>query len=214
MKSPTTTIVVDSGPDFRYQMLREKVMHLDAIVFTHPHKDHVAGLDDVRAYNFFSGKPMHIYANEMTQAVLIREFPYAFSDTKYPGVPDIILNTIAFEPFVVGDIPIVPIMVWHMKMPVLGFRFGDFTYVTDANRIEEAEMKKIEGSKCFTLNTLRKESHISHYNLEEGIEVAKRVNAPQTYFTHMSHQMGLHDEITKELPQNISLAYDGLVISL
>lgn len=214
VKSPTTTIVVDTGPDFRYQMLREKVMHLDAIVFTHPHKDHVAGLDDVRAFNFFSGKPMNIYANEMTQAVLIREFPYAFSDTKYPGVPDIILNTIAFEPFVVGDIPIVPIMVWHMKMPVLGFRFGNFTYVTDANRIEDAEMKKIEGSEYFTVNTLRKESHISHFNLQEGIEVARRVNASQTYFTHLSHQMGLHEDISDELPRNISLAYDGLVISL
>lgn len=214
VRSATTTIVVDSGPDFRYQMLREKVMHLDAIVFTHPHKDHVAGLDDVRAYNFFSGKPMNVFANEMTQAVLIREFPYAFADTKYPGVPDIILNTIAFEPFVVGDIPIVPIMVWHMKMPVLGFRFGNFTYITDANRIEESEMAKIRGSEYVTLNTLRKESHISHYNLQEGIAVAQQLNANQTYFTHLSHQMGLHDEVSKELPRKIELAYDGLVISL
>lgn len=214
VRSETTTIVVDSGPDFRYQMLREKVMHLDAIVFTHPHKDHVAGLDDVRAYNFFSGRPMNVFSNEMTQAVLIREFPYAFADTKYPGVPDIILNTIAFEPFVVGDIPIVPIMVWHMKMPVLGFRFGNFTYITDANRIEENEMAKIEGSEFLTLNTLRKEQHISHYNLQEGIAVAQRLNVPQTYFTHLSHQMGLHEEVSKELPDKIALAYDGLVISL
>ncbi|MBL7698483.1 MAG: MBL fold metallo-hydrolase [Chitinophagaceae bacterium] len=214
VRSATTTIVVDSGPDFRYQMLREKVMHLDAIVFTHPHKDHVAGLDDVRAYNFFSGRPMNVFANEMTQAVLIREFPYAFADTKYPGVPDIILNTIAFEPFVVGDIPVVPIMVWHMKMPVLGFRFGNFTYITDANRIEESEMVKIQGSEYVTLNTLRKEAHISHFNLQEGIAVAQRLNANQTYFTHLSHQMGLHDEVSKELPPKIELAYDGLVISL
>lgn len=214
VRSATTTLVVDSGPDFRYQMLREKVMHLDAIVFTHPHKDHVAGLDDVRAYNFFSGRPMNVFANEMTQAVLIREFPYAFSDTKYPGVPDIILNTIAFEPFTVGDIFVVPVMVWHMKMPVLGFRFGDFTYITDANRIEENEIKKIEGSKIVTLNTLRKEPHISHYDLAEGIEMARRLAAPQTYFTHFSHQMGLHEEVSKELPPGISFAYDGLVISL
>jgi phosphoribosyl 1,2-cyclic phosphate phosphodiesterase len=214
VRSANTTIVVDSGPDFRYQMLREKVMHLDAIVFTHPHKDHVAGLDDVRAYNFFSGKPMNVYANEMTQAVLVREFPYAFSDTKYPGVPEIRLNTIAFEPFVVGDIHIVPIMVWHMKMPVLGFRFGDFTYITDANRIEESEIKKIEGSKCLTLNTLRQETHISHFNLQEGIEMAQKLGAPQTYFTHLSHQMGLHDEVSKLLPSNVALSYDGLVISL
>ena len=166
VRSPDTTLVIDSGPDFRYQMLRENVKHLDAIVFTHPHKDHVAGLDDVRAYNFFSGKPMEVYANEMTQAVLVREFPYAFADFKYPGVPEIKLNTIAFEPFTVGDIPVIPIMVWHMKMPVLGFRIGGFTYITDANRIEESEQKKITGSKYLTLNTLRKEPHISHFNLQ------------------------------------------------
>ena len=214
VRSPATTLVIDSGPDFRYQMLRENVKHLDAIVFTHPHKDHVAGLDDVRAYNFFSGKPMEVYANEMTQAVLIREFPYAFADTKYPGVPEIKLNTIAFEPFVVGDILLTPIMVWHMKMPVLGFRIGDFTYITDANRIEEAEQKKIHGSEVLTLNTLRKEPHISHFNLQQGVELAQKLDVPQTYFTHMSHQMGLHEKINEELPSNISLAHDGLVISL
>lgn len=212
VRSANTTLVVDSGPDFRYQMLRADVKHLDAIVFTHPHKDHVAGLDDVRAYNFFSGKPMEVFANEMTQAVLIREFPYAFADTKYPGVPEIKLNTIAFEPFTVGDINIIPIMVWHMKMPVLGFRFGDFTYITDANRIEPQEMEKIKGSKILTLNTLRKEKHISHFNLDEGVELAKQLNAGQTYFTHLSHQMGLHNEIEKILPEKINLAYDGLVI--
>lgn len=213
VRSANTTLVVDSGPDFRYQMLRAEVKHLDAIIFTHPHKDHVAGLDDVRAYNFFSGKPMEVYANEMTQAVLIREFPYAFADTKYPGVPEIKLNTIAFEPFTVGDINVTPVMVWHMKMPVLGFRFGDFTYITDANRIEPQEMEKIHGTKFLTLNTLRKEKHISHFNLEEGIEMSKKLNAEQTYFTHLSHQMGLHDEIEKILPEKIDLAYDGLVIS-
>jgi phosphoribosyl 1,2-cyclic phosphate phosphodiesterase len=214
VKSATTTIVVDAGPDFRYQMLRANVTKLDAIIFTHPHKDHVAGLDDVRAYNFFSGKPMEVYANEMTQAVLIREFPYAFSDTKYPGVPEIKMNSIDTEPFTVGDINIIPISVWHLKMPVLGFRFGDFTYITDANRIEPAEINKIRGSKILTVNTLRKEKHISHFNLEEGIELAKDVHVEQAYFTHMSHQMGLHDEITAELPIGINLAYDQLVFSI
>jgi phosphoribosyl 1,2-cyclic phosphate phosphodiesterase len=214
IRSPHTTLVIDSGPDFRYQMLRENVKHLDAIIFTHPHKDHVAGLDDVRAYNFFSGKPMEVYANEMTQAVLIREFPYAFAETRYPGVPEIRLNTIAFEPFNVGDINVIPIMVWHMKMPVLGFRIGDFTYITDANRIEETEQKKISGSKYLTLNTLRKEPHISHFNLQEGVEMARKLKVPQTFFTHMSHQMGLHESVNKELPEDISLAYDRLVISL
>jgi phosphoribosyl 1,2-cyclic phosphate phosphodiesterase len=214
VRSANTTMVVDSGPDFRYQMLRADVKHLDAIVFTHPHKDHVAGLDDVRAYNFFSGKPMQVFANEMTQEVLIREFPYAFADTKYPGVPEIKLNTIDFEPFVVGDIPVVPILVWHMKMPVMGFRFGRFTYITDANRIEPAEMEKIRGTEVLTLNTLRKEKHISHFTLDEGIQVAAQLRPSQTYFTHLSHQMGLHEEVSKELPDGVELAYDGLVISL
>src|SRR5690606_7382901 len=159
------TLVVDAGPDFRYQMLRAEVKNLDAIIFTHPHKDHVAGLDDVRAYNFFSGKPMEVYANEMTQEVLIREFPYAFADTKYPGVPEIKLNTIDYEPFIVGDIPVLPVFVWHMKMPVMGFRFGKFTYITDANRIEPVEMEKIKGTEILTLNALRKEKHISHFTL-------------------------------------------------
>ncbi|MBA4166778.1 MAG: MBL fold metallo-hydrolase, partial [Chitinophagaceae bacterium] len=180
VRSAKTTLAVDAGPDFRQQMLRENVKQLDAIVFTHSHKDHVAGLDDVRAYNFFSGRPMEVFASEMTQAVLIREFPYAFADTKYPGVPEIRLNTIDFEPFVVGDIPIVPVMVWHLKMPVLGFRFGDFTYITDANRIESAEMDKVRGTKILTLNTLRREHHISHYSLAEGMKMASEIGAPQT----------------------------------
>lgn len=213
VRSANTTLVVDSGPDFRYQMLRADVKHLDAIIFTHPHKDHVAGLDDVRAYNFFSGKPMEVFANEMTQAVLVREFPYAFADTKYPGVPEIKMNTIAFEPFTVGDIYVIPVMVWHMKMPVLGFRFGDFTYITDANRIEPQEIEKIYGTKYLTLNTLRQEKHISHFNLDEGIEMSKKINAGHTYFTHLSHQMGLHDEIEEILPEKTNLAFDGLTIN-
>ena len=179
VRSGKTTLAVDSGPDFRQQMLRENVRQLDAIIFTHSHKDHVAGLDDVRAYNFFSGKPMEVYATEMTQAVLIREFPYAFADTKYPGVPDIRLNTIDYEPFVVGDIPVTPILVWHLKMPVMGFRFGNFTYITDANRIDPPEMDKIRGSDILTLNTLRRENHISHFSLEEGMKLAKQINARQ-----------------------------------
>lgn len=214
VRSQKTTLVVDAGPDFRQQMLRENVKQLDAIVFTHSHKDHVAGLDDVRAYNFFSRKPMQVYASEPTQDVLIREFPYAFADTKYPGVPDIRLNTIDLEPFTVGDIPITPVMVWHLKMPVLGFRFGDFTYITDANRIDPPELDKIRGSKVLTLNALRKEHHISHFSLQDAIEMAKELAAPQTFFTHLSHQMGRHHDIEKELPEGVHLAYDGMIISL
>jgi phosphoribosyl 1,2-cyclic phosphate phosphodiesterase len=210
VRSEKTTLVVDTGPDFRYQMLRADVRQLDAVIFTHPHKDHVAGLDDVRAYNYWSRKPMQVYANEMTQAVLVREFPYAFADTKYPGVPDIRLNTIDDSPFVVGDIEVIPVMVWHMKMPVMGFRFGDFTYITDANRIDEPELKKIEGSRVLTLNTLRREKHISHFTLAQGVEIAQSLAPEQTYFTHLSHQMGLHQVVQQELPGGIALAYDGL----
>ena len=214
VQSQTTTVVIDSGPDFRYQMLRANVKQLDAIVFTHPHKDHVAGLDDVRAYNFFSGEPMQVYANEMTQAVLLREFPYAFTDKRYPGVPEIDMNTISVEPFTIGDIPFVPIEVWHAKMPVLGFQFGIFTYITDANRIEEGEKEKIKNKQVLVLNVLRKEKHISHFTLGEATKLAQELKNGETYFTHMSHQLGTHEAISKELPPNIHLAYDGLVIEL
>jgi phosphoribosyl 1,2-cyclic phosphate phosphodiesterase len=214
VQSENTTLVVDSGPDFRYQMLRAKVKHLDAIIFTHSHKDHVAGLDDVRAFNFFSQQAMNVYANDATQEVIIREFPYAFYESKYPGVPDIKLNTIALDPFVVGDIPVTPILVWHLKMPVLGFRFGRFTYITDANRIDDSEKEKIKGSDVMVLNALRKEKHISHFSLEESIAVAKELKIPQTYLTHISHQLGKHVDVDAELPHGVNLGYDGLVIEV
>jgi phosphoribosyl 1,2-cyclic phosphate phosphodiesterase len=214
VESATTTLAVDSTPDFRYQMLRANVRHLDAIVFTHPHKDHIAGLDDVRAYNFFSKKPMQVFANEMTQEVIIREFPYAFADIRYPGIPEIKLNTIATDPFVVGDIPIVPVLVWHMKMPVLGFRFGKFTYITDANRIDGPEKEKIEGSEIIVLNALRKEKHISHFNLDEAVALVNELQIPNAYFTHISHQLGLHESVNSSLPNRMQLAYDGLEIGV
>lgn len=214
VQSAQTTLIVDTGPDFRYQMLRARVKHVNGIVFTHSHKDHIAGLDDVRAFNFFSQQPVNIYASDMTQEVIIREFPYAFYESKYPGVPDIQLNTIALEPFVLGDIPVTPVMVWHLKMPVLGFRFGTFTYITDANRIEPGEMEKIKGSKVLVLNALRKEKHISHFNLEESIAMAQELQIPQTYLTHISHQMGKHAQVDATLPPGINLAWDGLVIKL
>ena len=173
VQSHNTSIVVDTTPDFRYQMLRQHVKHLDAVLFTHPHKDHVAGLDDVRAFNFFQEQPMQLYANQMTIDGLMREFAYAFADKKYPGVPNLELNSIGMEPFVIGDIPIVPIMVWHLKMPVFGFRFGKFTYITDANRIDDVEKEKIIGSEILVLNALRKERHISHYTLDEAIELVR-----------------------------------------
>lgn len=210
VQSPNTTLVVDTGPDFRYQMLRQKIKHLDAVVFTHPHKDHLAGLDDVKAFNFLHKKPMEIYADSLTEEALRRDFYYAFTDTKYPGIPELNLNTITMEPFTVGDIPIVPILVWHLKMPVMGFRFGKFTYITDANRIDEPEKAKIRGSETLVLNALRKQKHISHFTLGEAIDMAQELNIPNAYFTHISHQLGLHAEIEAELPDNIHLAWDGL----
>lgn len=214
IQSENTTLVIDSTPDFRYQMLRAKVMHLDAIIFTHPHKDHIAGLDDVRAYNFFTRKPMQVYANEMTQEAIVREFPYAFADTKYPGIPEIRLNTISTEPFVVGDIPIIPVLVWHLKMPVLGFRFGKFVYITDANRIDESEKDRIRGSEVIVLNALRKEKHISHYNLEEAVDLVNELQIPRAYFTHISHQLGKHKLVNDSLDNGLELAYDGLVLHI
>jgi len=213
VQSNTTAIVVDTTPDFRYQMLRANVKKLDAVLFTHPHKDHVAGLDDIRAYNFFQQKPMEVFANSLTEEAIKREFAYAFSDKKYPGVPDINLNTINGAPFYIGDIPVMPIEVWHHKMPVLGFRFGKFTYITDANRIEEEEKQKIRGSDVVVLNALRKEKHISHYTLDEAIAEVQGLEISKGYFTHISHQLGIHQEVNAVLPNGIELAWDGLQLS-
>lgn len=212
VESATTTIVVDTTPDFRYQMLREDVRRLDAVLFTHPHKDHIAGLDDVRAFNFFMEQDMQVYANQMTIDALMREFAYAFADKKYPGVPSLELNSITLDPFMIGDIPVIPIMVWHLKMPVYGFRFGNFTYITDANRIEDAEKEKIKGSEVMVVNALRKEKHISHFTLDEAVALSLELNLPNAYFTHISHQLGKHKEVEKHLPKGIHLGYDGLKI--
>ncbi len=208
IESDTTTIVVDTTPDFRTQMLQAKVKKLDAVIFTHPHKDHVAGLDDIKAFNYFHQQPMKVFANEMTQVALKREFSYIFDDHKYPGVPEIYLHDIHENSFTIGDIPVTPISVWHYKMPVLGFRFGNFTYITDANRIEDQELSKITGSKVLVLNALRKEKHLSHFTLQEAIDIAVQTRVPQTYFTHISHQLGKHLEINQALPEGIQLAYD------
>ncbi len=208
--STNTTFVIDTTPDFRYQMLRINNKKLDAVLFTHPHKDHVAGLDDIRAYNYFQGKDMEVYANELTQKTLKNEFYYAFEGPRYPGTPQINLNTIDETPFSIGDIHIIPITVWHMFMPVLGFRIGNFTYITDANRIDEAEKDKIKGSEILVLNALRKEKHLSHFTLDEAVAMAEELGANQTYFTHISHQLGLHNTINAQLPPHIQLAYDGL----
>ena len=214
VQSALTTLVVDTTPDFRYQMLREKVDKLDAVIFTHPHKDHIAGLDDVKAYNFFLKKPMEVFANVLTQESLKREFYYIFAEKKYPGTPKINLNTIDSNPFFVGDILIEPILVHHLNMPVLGFKFNRFTYITDANRIDDVEKEKIEGSDIIIINALRKQSHISHYNLSEALQLLDELQTPQAFFTHISHQMGKHADVNNELPDNRKLSWDGLVLNV
>jgi phosphoribosyl 1,2-cyclic phosphate phosphodiesterase len=210
VESETTSIVVDTTPDFRYQMLRANVKKLDAVLFTHPHKDHIAGLDDVRAFNYFQQKPMDLYANSLTEEAIKREFAYAFSDKKYTGLPNLSLNTIDEKPFVIGDIPVIPVLVWHLKMPVLGFRFGSFTYITDANRIDEDEKEKIKGSEVLVLNALRKETHISHFTLDEAVAMVQELDVSTAYFTHISHQLGRHETVNADLPEGIKLAYDGI----
>ena len=214
VQSANTTIVVDPTPDFRYQMLREKVKKIDAVLITHPHKDHIAGIDDTRPFQFFSEKPTEIYGSEMSLEGIIKEIPYAFQDLKYPGLPKLKLQEISSEVFTIGDIEITPILVWHYKMPVHGFRFGKFTYITDANRIDDSEKEKMKGSKMLVLNALRNEPHISHFTLSEAVDLVEELNIPNAFFTHISHQLGFHAEVNKYLRPGIALAYDGLKIKV
>lgn len=204
------TLVVDTGPDFRQQMLRENVTQLDAVLFTHEHKDHIAGFDDIRAFNFISRKKMDVYASGRVQEAIRREFAYIFSDFKYPGIPEINLFLLENKSTVIHDITVLPIEVMHYKLPVFGFRVNDFTYITDVNAISDTEKEKIKGSKVLVLSALRREPHISHFNLEQAVEMVKELKPEKAYFTHISHQLGLHEDVQKELPVNIELAYDGL----
>ena len=206
------TYVVDAGPDFRQQMLRENVQGLDAIMLTHEHKDHIGGIDDVRAFNFKSKQPVDIYCDERVQEAIRREYPYVFAEKKYPGVPLMNLHIIGDDPFSIPGIDVVPVMVSHHWIPVYGFRFGDLAYITDANFISDENLEKLKGVKCFILNALRQEKHISHFNLEEAVSVIQKVAPDRGYITHISHQMGLYDVISKRLPGGIELAYDGLKI--
>lgn len=213
VQAPGVSVVIDSGPDFRYQMLRAGVKQLDGIVYTHGHKDHVAGMDDVRAYNFFTDNPVDLYATEETQQTLKREFAYVFSGTQYPGIPRVNLKHInAKEPFEINGLVFTPILVKHMYMDVLGFRIGDFTYITDANYIAPEELKKVHGSKALVLNALRHAAHPSHFTMQEAIEIAQISGVPDTYFTHISHQLGRHEAIDSQLPAGIHLSYDGLTL--
>jgi phosphoribosyl 1,2-cyclic phosphate phosphodiesterase len=207
-------VVIDAGPDFRQQMLRERISRLDAVLLTHSHKDHIAGLDDVRAFNFLQERGMPIFGTTSTLEQVKKEFYYAFENEKYPGTPVLQLHEIKETAFEFNRIKILPLPVHHLRMPVLGFRIGDFSYITDANSIGEETFSRLKGTKTLVLNALQKEKHISHFNLEEAIIQAKKVGADRTYFTHLSHKMGLHQSVSKELPETIALAYDGLTITL
>lgn len=211
----TTNVVIDSGPDFRYQMLRAKVPRLDALVYTHGHKDHVAGLDDVRAFNFWQKESIPLYINDQTEEVLRREFVYAFNNLSYPGIPRLELFSIeGAKGFQIKNFTFLPIKVMHFKLEVYAYRIGNFVYITDANFIAPEEMEKIKGCKILVISALRKEKHISHFNLEEAIEVARISGAETTYLTHISHQMGLTAKVEAELPPGVHLAYDGLSIKI
>ncbi|MEQ6120137.1 MBL fold metallo-hydrolase [Reichenbachiella sp. MALMAid0571] len=207
------SIVVDTGPDFRQQMIRERIKRLDAILFTHEHKDHTAGLDDIRGFNFRQKGDIPIYGHQRVLDQLKKEFSYIFAEEKYPGGPRIEINSIENETFKIGNTNITPIEVMHYKLPVFGFRIGDFAYITDAKYINEPEKEKLRGVKIMVLNALQKKPHISHLTLEESIELATEIDAKQTYLTHVSHNLGCHRNVSKELPRNIQLAYDGLKIS-
>jgi phosphoribosyl 1,2-cyclic phosphate phosphodiesterase len=213
VQTKDATIVIDAGPDFRYQMLREDVKSLDAILITHSHKDHIAGIDDVRSYNYLQKRPMDIYASIRDQEAIKQEFSYAFREHLYPGVPVINLHDIQHEIMIRGTkVEVLPVL--HLKMEVYGYRIGDFAYITDTNYIPEDTMVRLLNCKVIVLNALRKEPHVSHYNLEEAVRVLKFLRPEKAYLTHISHLMGLHEDVEKELPGFIRLAYDGLAIDI
>ncbi len=204
------SLIIDSGPDFRQQVLRERVKTLDALLFTHEHKDHTAGMDDIRSYNFKQKKDMPIFGRTSVIEQIKREYFYIFSEHKYPGIPRVEVNIISNAPFTAEGIEVIPIEVMHYRLPVYGFRIGDFTYITDANYIAPAELEKVRGSKVIVLNALQKEPHISHFTLSQAVEMLQELKPEKAFLTHISHRMGLHAEVEKELPDFIRIAYDGL----
>lgn len=214
IQTENTSVVVDAGPDFRQQMLRARVNTLDAILITHTHKDHIAGLDDVRSYNYLSGKAMKVYASPSDQDEIRQEFRYAFAENPYPGVPEIELMELTTNDFHIGKLHIQPLLLMHMRLQIFGFRIGDFAYLTDVNFIPEDSMKKLHGIHTLVIDALRKKPHPSHFNLEQAISVAQHLQPERTFFTHISHLMGRHMDVQNELPEKMWLAYDGLEIEM
>jgi phosphoribosyl 1,2-cyclic phosphate phosphodiesterase len=203
------TLVVDTGPDFRTQMLREKVQKVDAILFTHEHKDHIAGLDDVRAFNHKWKTDMEVFSTERVEQALKREFHYVFSGCDYPGIPKININIISDQPFYINKTEIIPIEVMHHKLSVLGFRINNFAYITDLSFISETEKEKLKNLDVLVLDSLRKKEHVSHFNLEQSLSLINELNPKKSYLTHISHLMGREEDVSKELPENVQLAFDG-----
>jgi len=208
------SFVIDSGPDFRQQMLNAKIQKLDAIIYTHEHKDHTAGLDDIRPFNFSLKKDIPLYGHERVLNQIKQEFAYVFNEVKYPGVPAVLLHEIFNKPFEINGIEIIPIEVLHYRLPVFGFRIGDFTYITDAKYISDKEIAKIKGTKVLVLNALQHTHHISHFTLEEALEMVKKIQPEKAYLTHISHNLGTHEATQKRLPENIFLAFDGLKFNI
>jgi phosphoribosyl 1,2-cyclic phosphate phosphodiesterase len=208
------TFVIDCGPDFRIQMLRKKVQNLDAVIFTHEHRDHIAGLDDIRAFNYVLNKKIDIYGTKKVMDTIVVEFPYIFSGARYFGAPQLTIHVIDKQPFTINDVEFIPISVLHEKLEVTGFRIGDFTYITDASYISDEEMEKIRGSRVIVLNALRNSRHVSHFSVGEAVEILQALKPESAYLTHLSHFVGLHEEVNSRLPENIQLAYDGLEITI
>jgi phosphoribosyl 1,2-cyclic phosphate phosphodiesterase len=207
-------MVIDTGPDFRQQLLRAEIDRLDAVLYTHEHTDHIIGLDDIRAINFKHGVDMPLYATESVENNIRRIFNYAFTEVKYPGVPIVHFNRIGDAPFVVGGQQVIPIRALHGDMEVLGFRFGDLTYLTDVKTIAPAELEKVKGSSVVVLNALRISEHHSHLNLQQAVELITAIGPERGYFTHISHLLGKHADVAHDLPAGMHLAYDGLSITV
>lgn len=206
--------VVDCGPDFRQQMIANQVERIDGILFTHEHNDHVIGLDDVRPFYFRQGN-ISIYCHQRVLNELKKRFEYVFQvENKYPGAPTLNQHVINDEPFILGNKKVIPINVYHPELQVYGYRFGDFAYVTDAKVFPKEEKEKLKGVKVLVLNALRKEEHRSHLNLEQALAIVEEIKPEKAYFTHISHHLGFHDEVQKELPEGVFLAYDNLKISI